>query len=134
MRARSVRNRCDTIFPMRRVARFLIVLLLLAGLPLRGYAAVAAALCEAHHGGAPVAHAAEHDHGSAHEHETNDGDRHPIASVCSICASCSVGATLAPDSVRPVATSAAGADRIPFFSKQASGHVPRGLDRPPLVL
>ena len=119
---------------MRRVAKFLIVLLLLGGLPLRGYAAVAAERCEAHHGGTPGAHTAEHDHGPAHEHEANDDGHHSMTSVCSLCATCSVGGSLAPDSAHTVAVLPPVADRIPFVGKQASGHVPGRLDRPPLAL
>ena len=119
---------------MRGISRFLIVLLMLVALPLRGYAAVAAELCEAHHGGAPAAHALDHDHASGHEHGAHEGDRHSLAFVCSTCSTCAAGASLAPDSIRPIELVFAVADRIPFFGRQASGHVPDRLDRPPLAL
>ncbi|MBI2754121.1 MAG: hypothetical protein HYX46_11545 [Betaproteobacteria bacterium] len=112
----------------------MIVLLMFVALPLRGYAAVAAKYCESHHGGAPSAHAAGDDRGSAHEHDANGGDRHPMASVCGLCATCSVGASLAPDWARPVAVFHAGADRIPFVGVRTSGHVPEHPVRPPLAL
>jgi hypothetical protein len=117
---------------MRNVSRALILLLMLVALPLRGNAAVAAELCAAHHGGAQVASAVEHD--SAREHAGHDGDHPSTASVCSHCATCSVGASLAPDSARPVAVFHAATDRIPFFGARTSGHVPDHLDRPPLAL
>ena len=119
---------------MRGALKTLILLLVVAALPLRGNAGVAAELCAAHHGGAQAAHAAEHDHDSAHEQGGHDGDHPSSASVCSHCAACSVGASLAPDSARPVAVFHAGADRIPFFGARTSGHVPEHLDRPPLAL
>jgi len=119
---------------MRNVSSALILLLMLVALPLRGYTAVAAELCAAHHGGALATDAAEHDHDSAHEQGGQDGDHPSTASVCSHCATCSVGASLAPDSARPVAVHSAGADRIPYFGARTSGHVPEHLDRPPLAL
>jgi len=119
---------------MRGAFKTLILLLMFATLPLRGYAAVAAELCAAHHGGVQAAHAAEHEHDSAHEQGGHDGDHASSASVCSHCAACSVGASLAPDSARAVAVFHAGADRIPFFGGRESGHVPEHVDRPPLAL
>jgi hypothetical protein len=119
---------------MRNVSRALILLLMLVALPLRGYAAVAAELCAMHDGGAQAAQAAEHDHDSAHEQGGQNGDHPSTASVCSHCAACSVGASLAPDSARPVAVFHASAGRIPFFGACTSGHVPQRLDRPPLAL
>ena len=124
---------CDSIFRMRNVFRALILLLMFVALPLRGYAAVAAELCAAHPGGAQAAHAAEYDRNSAHAQGRQDGDHASTASLCSHCAACSVGASLAPDSARPIAIFHAGADRIAFFGARTSGHVPEHLDRPPLA-
>jgi hypothetical protein len=118
---------------VRRILRIVIVLLIAAALPLRGFAALAAELCADHHGGAQAAHAADHDHGSDHDPSGHDGDHHSTASICSHCASCSVGASLAPDFARDVSALVAGADRIPFFGARESGYVPDHLERPPLV-
>jgi hypothetical protein len=117
---------------VRNAFRILIVLLIVTALPLRGFAAVAAELCAGHHGGAEPAHAADHDHDHDSSPDTlgRDGD-HP--SICSHCASCSVGATLAPDTPRSVSAVIRGADRIPFFDVRKPGYVPDHLDRPPLV-
>lgn len=121
---------------MRDVAKILIVLLLLAALPLRGYAAIAAGLCDAHHGGSGTSHAAAHDHENDHGHEASTGkaESPEFASVCSLCATCSVGASLAPDAVHAVAFASAGASAIPFYGFAASGRVTDTLDRPPLPL
>lgn len=122
---------------MRGVIRTLTVLLLLAALPLRGYAAIAAGLCDAHHGGPATAHAAVHDHADGHGHEadtSSDSESSDFASVCSLCATCSVGASLAPDAVHTVAFEPAGASAIPFYGFIASGLAPDTLDRPPLPL
>lgn len=122
---------------MRGLARILIVLLLLVALPLRGYAAIAAGLCDAHHGGTGTAHAAAHDHADGHGHEADTGNKSEsseFASVCSLCASCSVGASLAPDAIHAVALEPAGASAIPFYGFIASGLAPDTLDRPPLSL
>ena len=116
---------------MRGFCRILILLLVVAVLPLRGYAAVAVDLCAAHHGGAAPAHAVGHDHG--HDTTGPDGDQSSMAAVCGLCSTCSVGASFAPEAVRPVAAASAGADRIPFFDARKPGHVPDHPHRPPLV-
>ena len=119
---------------MRSILKSLILLLMVAALPLRGYAALAAELCATHHGGSQSVHSAEHDHHDGHAPDGHDGD-HPLsASVCSHCASCSVGASLAPDVARRMAILPRGADRIPFFGVRTPGFVPDHLDRPPLAL
>ena len=121
---------------MRRLAKVLIVLLVLAALPLRGYAGAVAALCDAHHGGAPATHAHSHADDASHDHGSDDGGGNATraASVCSLCASCCVNASLAPDAPQLPAFQATGADRIPFFDRQVPGFVPEQPDRPPLPL
>lgn len=121
---------------MRGIGKILIVLLVLAALPLRGYAAIAAGLCDAHHGGLAAAHAAAHDHTGDYGDDSHAGNAEPagFASVCSLCDTCSVGGSLAPDAVHTVAFVPAGASAIPFCGFAASGRVPDTLDRPPLPL
>jgi hypothetical protein len=121
---------------MRGLARILTVLLLLAALPLRGYASVAAGLCDSHHGGQANSHAAMHDHGVSHGDPVDGGgtDSAEVASLCSLCSSCSVSATLAPDPVYAIALSPTGAGPIPFDGSAMPGRVPGTLDRPPLPL
>ena len=60
---------------MNRICRIVLLGLLLAALPMRGYAGVLISLCEAHHGGAPAAqeHAHEHSDGN-HGNHGNTGD------------------------------------------------------------
>ena len=125
---------------MKHTARIALLALLLAALPLRGYAGVLMALCESHHGGAAVTEAQAHEHGDSHQHDVGagaaDGAGGPshAASVCSICASCCAGASLAPDANHGIAFQAPDSNRIPFFGRQVSGFVPDHLDRPPLPL
>ena len=123
---------------MRRTAKALILVLLLAALPLRGYAGVLMALCESHHGGAVVAGEQAHEHGDSHHHDagTGDGAGGPshAASVCSVCASCCASAGLAPGTDVGFAFQSPDSYRIPFFGRQVSGFVPDHLDRPPLPL
>lgn len=126
----------DSIHPMRGLTRLLIVLLVLAALPLRGYATVVAALCDAHHGGMAATELATHDAAGGHDRHADSGKSDPAdhASVCSFCASCSVSATLAPDAAHTVAIAATGATPIPFDGTAMLGRVPVVLDRPPLSL
>lgn len=124
---------CDTLFLMSRLAKAVLILLL-AALPLRGYAGALMASCETHHGGAAAAQAHAHEHGDGHHADSGDGGGTPAhtASVCGICASCCSGASLAPDANALVAFPAPGIDRTLFFDRRASGFVPESLDRPPL--
>ena len=117
------------------LCRLLILLLLVAALPMRGYAAVAADLCSAHHGGAVSAtvEGHDHDHGTDDYTALPDRERSTTASICSVCASCSVGTSLAPMPARMIAVAAAGSDRIPFLDVRKTGYVPDPLDHPPLV-
>ena len=122
---------------MRDMARIVIVLLLLAALPLRGYAAIAAGLCDAHHGGLEVVQVPVHDQAAgdhSHDADAGEADSANFASVCSLCATCSVGASLAPHAAHAIALAPAGANAIPFYGFIASGRVPGTLDRPPLPL
>lgn len=76
------------------------MLLLLAALPLRAYAAVGSALCETHHGDVPAAHHNVQDHGAGYDRGSPDaGGKNlaPAASICSLCAGSCVGATLTAD-------------------------------------
>lgn len=121
---------------MSRRARFFLVLALLALLPLRGYAALAASLCDAHHGGAPAAHATAHDHATDQDSAPHEYDSHGglLASVCGLCSASCVSAPVASEVARWFPGAAAGASRIPFVDSPASGVVPGHLDRPPLAL
>ena len=119
---------------MKRTCRIVLLVMLLAALPLRGYAGVLTALCESHHGGAAVAEEQTHEHGDSHHHDSDEGSGGPShsASVCSVCASCCAGASLAPDAPQAAAALVSGSDRIAFFDRRSSGFVPEHLDRPPL--
>jgi hypothetical protein len=120
---------------MSRTAKALILALLLAALPFRGYAGVLTALCEAHHGGAAASPEHGHEHGDGRHHDADDGGGAAThtASLCSICASCCAGASLAPDAPPVVALRSPGSEPIAFVDRGASGFVPEQFDRPPLV-
>ena len=122
---------------MKNAARIALFAVLLAALPLRGYAGVLMALCEGHHGGAAAVEAHTHEHGGSHAHESSDegtGTPAHAASVCSVCASCCAGAGLAAPSVQGVVIQPPGTSRISSLDRQVSGFVPEHLDRPPLAL
>ncbi len=122
---------------MRHAVRIALFALLLAALPLRGYAGVLMALCEGQHGGTGTSqeqHAHEHD--DSHHHEAPGGDSgNPshAASLCSVCASCCASAGLAAPSSLGVVFQPPGTTRITILVRQISGFVPEHLDRPPLV-
>lgn len=118
-----------------RLSRILLVVVLVAALPLRSYAGVLTALCESHHGGATVAEEHMHEHPDGHHHDSDEGagGSSHAASVCSVCASCCAGASLAPDTPRVVMVPSPVSDRIAFFDRRTSGYVPEHLDRPPLT-
>jgi len=120
---------------VKRLSRLLLLVLLLAALPLRALAGELMALCEGHHGGAAAAEDHAHEHGSSHHDDSGDRDGGPAhaAAVCSICASCCAGATLAPDAPLAVLLRATGSERIIFFYRRPSGFVPEHFDRPPLA-
>src|SRR5687767_2721985 len=116
---------------MKYAARIALLALLLAALPLRGYAGVLMALCEGQHGGA-TAEAHAHEHGEDHHDHTADtsgGSTH-AASTCSFCASCCAGAGVAPDVPRIAVFQSPGSDRIAFSDRCPSGFIPEHLDRP----
>ena len=119
---------------MKCLSRWLLLVLLLAALPLRGYAGELMAPCGAHHGGSAAAQEHVREHGDSYHHNSGDGGTPAhTASMCSICASCCAGASLAPDANALVAFPAPGIDRISFFDRRASGFIPEHFDRPPLA-
>ena len=125
----------DRIFPVKRSCRIVLLALLFAALPMRGYAGVLMSLCEAQHGGAPAAQEHAHEHGDSHHDDTADSGAVPThaASMCSVCASCCASAGLAAPSRLGVVFQSPGTTRIPFLVRQVSGFVPEHLDRPPLA-
>ena len=117
-----------------RLSRLLMLVLLLAALPSRGYAGELMAPCGAHHGGSAAAQEHVREHGDRYHDDSGDGGTPAhTASVCSICASCCAGASLAPDANTLVTFPAPGFDRISFFDRPVSGFDPEQFDRPPLT-
>jgi hypothetical protein len=123
--------------PDVNAVRIVLLAMLFAALPLRGYAGVMMTLCESSHGGAVAAEEHTHEHGdSRHHHDDSGGggtEPSHAASACSVCASCCLGAGLAPQSERSVTFQSPDAPRIPFLGHRISGFVPDHLDRPPLA-
>ncbi|MGH8704289.1 MAG: hypothetical protein ACREUO_02610 [Burkholderiales bacterium] len=112
---------------------------MLVAVPLRGYAALAKAFCEQHHGMAAASqemHAGmRHDvadlqNPAMHDHE---GSRN-LASACNLCSACCVNASVAADSTGAIALDLQRTARIPFLDVPASGVVTEQLDPPPLAL
>jgi len=55
---------------VKRLSRLLMLVLLLAALPLRGYAGELMALCEAHHGGVAASQEHVHEHGGSYHDDS----------------------------------------------------------------
>ncbi len=124
---------------MRRFAKLAIVIVVLVAVPLRGYAALAMAFCEQHHG-MPATSQGLH-HGMDHDAlEHNDGAAHghagsvTLSSSCNLCSACCVNASVVADSAGGVSLGWQAAARIPFLDVPASGVVTEQLDPPPLAL
>lgn len=120
---------------MKNTVRISLLIVLLAALPLRGYAGVPMSPCDAHHGGSAVAQEHVHENGDSHHDESGDGGgtQTQPASVCSHCVSCCASTSLAQDAPQVAELQATGSDRIAFFHRRSSGFVPERLDRPPLT-
>lgn len=131
---------------MIRSLRFVLTWLLLAAVPLQGYAAGGMLFCGALGAGAPVAAGAEHHHDPAasaldgtHRHEatagaSDDGASWDLSSVmhgkCSVCSSCcSVAALLSA----PMASAVFEPRTAPFIECECAdtGHGSARLERPP---
>ena len=139
---------------MHRFIKTFLLWLLLAALPLQGFAAAMQLSC------GPTKHAADpgmtavvsvshghHDHAApAHHH---DADAHPAttpapadhasgdghaASSCSACSACCVGAIALP--VNPIVTPvySASVPAVPVFPVPLADFIPGGLERPPKTL
>ena len=123
---------------MKRFAKFAIVIVVLAVLPLRGFAALAMTFCESHHGTPDAAQAM--DHGGLHQHAQGDetpthehGDGAPLASACSLCSACCVNATAAAESSQAVVFAPQRAARIPYFDAPLQGVFHKLPVPPPLA-
>jgi hypothetical protein len=126
------------------LARILLIALMLAAVPLRGYAGTLMLFCGSHESAASPAagHAHEHD-GEAHVHaddaaspHSHEGDDHSphATSACSVCASCCTGAILVSDAVERAPGGAPDAAAIPFLAHPVPDFIPGQLDRPPASL
>ncbi len=135
------------------LSRMLLILILAASLPARGYAASVMMLCGAAGQGSVMSGSASGSHNHATEHAghasqaPDAGSSHPVddggghsgshdhqsstCSVCSVCGACCVGLL----SASFIATSPSGvvtSGPIAFFDHRAAGFIPGTLDRPPL--
>ena len=123
---------------VKRLIRAMLVLLLVAGAPVQGFAALGGGLCGAlrHHAAqaAPISAASDQAAHAGEHHKTGDGASGAAGEAfCPSCASCgmAVATALAPaafNAMLPGGGVAAADFPVP------PGFVPEGLDRPPLTL
>ncbi|MBS0336233.1 MAG: hypothetical protein JSS40_05365 [Proteobacteria bacterium] len=132
--------------------KFLILLVALVALPLRGLAAVATWHCaqdqrdamtvsagpppDAHgtHGEAAAGHSDHHSHDTSVQDGSAGETASPAASACSACTACCMGGSIAPTGWSSLSFLPGGASRIAFFEQNFTGFVPAQLERPPLLL
>jgi hypothetical protein len=120
--------------------RALLILILAVAVPLQGYAAASIGICRAlaHHGGlsaADHAHGGDHHAGAEHERHgsSSGGSSTPDSHQCAACASCGVAAVISASPALYVSDAPHRGVVIASFPAP-EGHVPEGLDRPPLTL
>lgn len=120
--------------------RLLLVLVLGAAVPLQGFAAASIDLCRAFPHHQDAAAAGVHDHSiaidaSAHHegHDPLDADTGQDSHHCAACASCGVAAAISA-APRILVTDVPHQAVIALSVPAPDGHVPDGLDRPPLAL
>jgi hypothetical protein len=105
--------------------------LLLAFLPLQGYAAAAMVSCHAD-GSAHAAHdMAQHDHAGAHDAAMEPEASPAAAHTCSACASCCMGVAAAAPATSFASLPVLNGFAIPFHDVFEADGVPRRLERPP---
>ena len=145
----SARLGSATILTMTGKFKFLILLVALVALPLRGMAAVAMWHCmqeqrdamsvsadqhaEHHDHQSHSDQAPDHSHDAATHDESPDHPASPAASACSACAACCVGGAVVPAAWTSFSFAPIGASRIPFVEQRFTGVVPAQLERPPLL-
>jgi len=131
---------------LKSLLRAALILFLAAAVPLQGYAAASIGICGAfiHHGDEAAVtteqnahHGDEQGHvhaNSGHErHGTPDDSSAQNSHHCAACASCSVAAVISSSPALYASdTPHRGVVTVSFPAPK--GHVPEGLDRPPLTL
>jgi hypothetical protein len=130
-------------YEMNRVLKTFLLWLLLAALPLQGFAAAVQASCgpAAHHDAPEMKMQAQSHH---HEGDAADsvtvladksaGDSADIkhkTSVCSACAACCVGAVAPPSVSALFSTYGSSLPKVVSPSPLVTGFIPAGLERPP---
>lgn len=129
---------------MRRLLRTVLACVLLAAVPLQGYAAAGMLFCGTPIGAADSSHPHGHAdpaHGAdAHPHspetgaaDSADAGLHHVHGTCSVCATCCSAAALPS---RAIAASVPVPHAAPFLDHSTldSGHGPAGLERPPRLI
>lgn len=113
--------------------RTLLVWLMLLAIPLQGFAAASAALCDAAKAPAAshVAGGMDGGHCAEPESAAPDSPAPDSPAKCSSCAFCCVGMAIAPAfaalaSPRPLAS-----EPIDYAAMHVTAHIPGGLERPP---
>ena len=134
---------------MRRIARFLMICLLLMAIPVKGAVAASIVMCGPGQERTSAAVAMEpaaiadgdmihHEHDHASNHQANDAGDHDQGSLtghgavkCSICAACCVGGALLASTEVSVPASGGTEAHFPALDVHFPWTVLAGLERPP---
>jgi hypothetical protein len=128
---KTVRAQYAMIPRMNRVLVRYLLWVLIAALPLQGFAAAIKTCCGSSHANAAysIDQQAVHDHAPGHSHMA--AHAHGKCSTCSHCASCCLGAAALPSTpvFTPVFLTAPAVVLAP--APWVTGYIPDGLERPP---
>jgi hypothetical protein len=142
---------------MIRVLKTLLLWLLIAVLPVQGFAAVMKASCgSTHHSPLRVVmeHEHHHDDSTMHSHHHDDASMHSVAessssgflatadkasgtyesSYCSACAACCFGAVAPPSALTLLPAYSSSEAVVVSPTPLVTGYIPGGLERPPRAI
>lgn len=121
---------------MKKLARLLLLCLMIIAIPLQGIASTAVQSCDPEHHQSMTKHGGEHkavEHTSDrkdHSTHSTDNAHSPEAKKCSCCSNCCTGAPMMATSPEPQACNPSS-EKITPNSSLHEGHITDGPDRPP---
>ena len=115
---------------MLAAIRKFVLALLIAVLPLQGFAAIVTPLCQ-QEPAASALDAAAHPGGHDHDHEATTPDHHPLAAGDSGFDHCGTASAFAIPVMAAKLPAASASEHNLFLATAISGHIPEQPQRPP---